>query len=248
MNKLLIVFISAILTIGACSPKQENNNAANGPHKVEVLEVLQANAYTYLNVNENKKQQWIAVPKMEAQVGDILYFDAFMEMNDFKSKDLDRTFESVYFVQEVRSEADPHAGHDHAGHDHSAHGGMPAGHPEMGQKHEGKPLANKKEIKVDAVEGGITIADLFANMEKFGGKKVIIKGEVVKANFEIMNKNWFHIQDGTANGDKFDLTITSLEQNIKVGDIIAFEGVITLNKDFGYGYKYDVLMEDAIVK
>lgn len=244
MNRVLLFSIAAILLISACTPKQKTKEQNTGPHKVEVLEVLQANAYTYLNVNENRNQQWIAVPKMEAHVGDIYYFDTFMEMNDFKSKDLDRTFESVYFIQEIRAEEDAHAGHDH-----SAHGAMPQGHPEIGQqKHEGKPLANQKEINVKPAEGGITVAELFANRDKYDGKTVLIKGEVVKANFEIMNMNWFHIQDGTADGDNFDLTITSIEKNVKAGDVLTFEGVIILNKDFGYGYSYEVIMEDAVIK
>ena len=86
------------------------------------------------------------------------------------------------------------------------------------------------------------------NQDKYNGKKVVIKGEVVKTNFEIMNRNWFHIQDGTADGNKFDLTVTSLEKDVKVGDVITFEGKIALNKDFGYGYYYEVLMEEAIIK
>jgi hypothetical protein len=63
-----------------------------------------------------------------------------------------------------------------------------------------------------------------------------------------MEKNWFHIQDGTSNEGEFDLTITSLEEEIKLDEVITFEGTIVLNKDFGYGYKYDILLEDAVKK
>jgi hypothetical protein len=125
---------------------------------------------------------------------------------------------------------------------------MSTGHPAVPDVHKGKPEATQNEVKVEAAEGGITIAELFANREKYNGKKVLIKGEVVKANLEIMNKNWFHIQDGTADGENFDLTITSLENDIEVGSIVTFEGMIILNKDFGHGYSYEVLMEDAVVK
>jgi hypothetical protein len=70
----------------------------------------------------------------------------------------------------------------------------------------------------------------------------------VKANYGIMNKNWYHIQDGTQkDGKKCDFTITSAE-NIPLGAEVAFEGKIILNKDFGAGYFYDILMDGGKLK
>jgi len=60
----------------------------------------------------------------------------------------------------------------------------------------------------------------------------------------IMNRNWIHLQDGSTKDDKLDLTITTTE-NVPLGAIVAFEGKISLNKDFGAGYKYEIIMEDA---
>ncbi|MEI7897164.1 MAG: hypothetical protein WCJ26_09020 [bacterium] len=62
-----------------------------------------------------------------------------------------------------------------------------------------------------------------------------------------MKKNWIHIQDGTEFSGKFDLTVTT-DAEAAVGQTITLEGKITLNKDFGYGYAYEVLMEDATIK
>ena len=59
-----------------------------------------------------------------------------------------------------------------------------------------------------------------------------------------MGKNWFHIQDGTTNNGDFDLTITSAAE-VKVGDIVTIEGVVALKKDFGAGYSYEVIIEEA---
>ena len=33
-----------------------------------------------------------------------------------------------------------------------------------------------------------------------------------------------------------------------VGDTVLLTGPVVLNKDFGMGYKYDVMVEDALVK
>ena len=59
-----------------------------------------------------------------------------------------------------------------------------------------------------------------------------------------MNRNWIHLQDGTESDGKFDLTITT-DQAIVTGDIIIVEGKIAVDKDYGFGYKYDLIMEDA---
>ena len=62
-----------------------------------------------------------------------------------------------------------------------------------------------------------------------------------------MNKNWVHLQDGTKDGDNFDLVITTLDA-VNTGDVVIFEGVVTLDKDFGSGYFYEVIVEDALLK
>jgi len=53
--------------------------------------------------------------------------------------------------------------------------------------------------------------------------------------------------DGAASNGKFDLTITSLSK-VKTGDVVTFEGKVSLNKDFGYGYVFEVMLEDATLK
>jgi hypothetical protein len=59
-----------------------------------------------------------------------------------------------------------------------------------------------------------------------------------------MNVNWFHIQDGSDFNGEFDLTVTSTEE-VKIGDIITLQGKVTLNKDFGAGYFYNIIVENA---
>ena len=79
------------------------------------------------------------------------------------------------------------------------------------------------------------------------GKTAKIKGQVTKYTPAVMGKNWIHIQDGSDFNGKFDLTVTSLN-DVKVGDVVTLEGKISLNKDLGYGYFFDVIMEDAVLK
>ena len=108
----------------------------------------------------------------------------------------------------------------------------------------GRPVIDKIDAKIEPCADCITIENLFANKNNFAGKTVSIKGIVVRVNEEIMNRNWTHIQDGTEYDGMFDLTVTT-NQNVKEGDTITFRGEIAIDKDFGFGYFYDIIMENA---
>jgi hypothetical protein len=209
-------------------PAQPSPAAATGTITGVVEEVLQATSYTYLKVKADDRDIWIAVTKREIQAGETISFAAELEMKNFQSKDLQRTFESIYFVSQLA-------------------GGGTAAPASLDASHQMKPTLEKQDISVEPAEGGVTIGDVFSNKDTYADKTVLIKGQVTKVNRAIMGKNWVHIQDGTNDASNFDLTVTTQEQ-VNVGDIVTFEGKIVLNKDFGAGYAYDVLMEDAELK
>jgi hypothetical protein len=198
-----------------------------GTHEVEVKEVLQTNNYTYMNVEENGKTYWIAVTSIEANAGDIIYYSKSMEMTDFKSRELDRTFPKILFVDDA-GKTPPSATQEK---------------PKLSTT--GRPsLARQPDIVITRPQGAISIEELYKNIGNYGGKSVVIRGKILKYSAEIMNKNWVHIQDGTQFTEKYDLTVTTSDQ-LEVGKEVTFTGKITLNKDFGSGYYYDVIMEDA---
>jgi hypothetical protein len=105
-------------------------------------------------------------------------------------------------------------------------------------------MTEKINVSVEPCNGCIKIADLLANKKSYSGKIVKVTGKVTKFNPQIMGKNWIHIQDGTEYEGGFDLTITT-NHAASVGETVTFEGKIELNKDFGYGYIYAVIMEEA---
>jgi len=227
----VIVLISAILiTIpfwnkGCKSSKTKD--LPPGMHEVTVKEVNQTSGYTYFLVEENDKEFWIAVTKREGKPGDVLYYSNPMEMNNFVSKELKRTFQTIYFIQDISDQ--PVSAEDKA---------MQA----MAARK--KEVAKMEGITVEPVKDGITIAQLYENHAGFAGKTVKIRGVVSKYNSEIMKKNWAHIQDGTDFSGNFDLTVTTLD-SVAVGNTVTFTGKISLNKDFGAGYFYKVIMEEA---
>jgi hypothetical protein len=195
-------------------------------HTAAVQEVLQATSYTYLNVTEADKNYWIAITKRQIEPGTTISFAGALEMNNFQSKDLNRTFDKIYFVSRIDT------------------GGSAAPQPSMTMPHQGTPEPEKKEVSVEPAEGGVTIGQLYTNRDSYAGKTVLVRGQVTKVNRAIMDKNWVHLQDGTGGSGNFDLTVTTTD-DVKVGDVATFEGKITLNKDFGAGYSYEVIMEDA---
>jgi hypothetical protein len=97
---------------------------------------------------------------------------------------------------------------------------------------------------ISQVEGSIKIKDIITNPSKYEGKTIIVAGLCAKVNPQIMGKNWVHLKDGSA--DDYDFTITT-QDNIPVGSNVAMKGIIYLDKDFGAGYVYEIIMEEATI-
>lgn len=196
----------------------------------EVIEVIQGGSYTYLRVKENIAERWVAVSKQEINAGEVFYYEGALQMNNFTSKELNRAFDEIYFVSQISKTP---FGQKLMG------GGMPA--------HSGKIETQKlSSIILEKSESEITLANIFEKRDDFVTKEFEIRGVVVKINKQVMGKNWIHIQDGTEFNGKFDLTITS--QGLpEMGDEVTFKGKLSVNKDFGSGYRYEVIMEDAVL-
>ncbi len=205
-------------------------------HMVTVKEVIQTTNYTYLHVHDGALLRWLAVPLMEAREGQTYYYSKPMVMTDFESPELKRKFDTVFFlgaVSPIPIGSEP------------AHQAV-AAVDDKNYKRTAKPEA-RMDIKLEKAADGVTVAELLANKEKYAGKTVKIRAQVTKYNPQIMDKNWIHVQDGTQQAGKFDLMVTS-QNEVKVGDNVLLEGQISLNKDFGYGYTFEIMMENAVVK
>ncbi len=255
----LLILAGTLILFSACQSKQtpsETSLAATSQttlppnvHKIVVEDVLQTSNYTYLQAKEGSTEQWLAVPTMQAKVGETYYYEGGLQMTKFQSKELNRTFETVLFLEKVSSDPTGTAKTATAqtAPDNASAAQAPVATDNQEQYKRQAPVEEKKDIKMKPAEGGITIAELYSKKESFAGKTVKIKGKVTKYTPEVMNKNWIHLQDGTESNGKFDFVVTS-EGQAKLGDIITVEGKIGLNKDLGYGYFFDVIMEDAVIK
>lgn len=229
--KQLYWTICAVFLLNGCNSGLNKNDIPYQSEisKGKVIEVLQTTQYTYLLVNEGDDEKWLALPKMQAEPGDIYFYKNGYEMVNFKSNELGRSFESVYFLESVGLSASE-----------VNNGSILSGDDPV------KAEIRQYEIEIPKAEGGMSIGELYEKKESYKGQKVKIRGMVVHYNPSIMNKNWIHLQDGSSFGNQYDLTITS-HMKTKVGLTITVEGELALNKDFGAGYFYEVIVVDAII-
>lgn len=96
--------------------------------------------------------------------------------------------------------------------------------------------------------GTFTVAKVVADRTALAGKTVTISGKVVKYNGGILGLNWLHVQDGSGaeKDGTNDIAVTSVDV-AKVGDMVTITGTVVIDKDFGAGYNYAVLLQNASI-
>jgi hypothetical protein len=223
-----------------------------------VLETIQVARYTYLRIGTSGQPgTWAAVTSApEVKVGDSVRIAQGQLMEDFKSTALNRTFDKIYFgvlddgKGKAPGGANPHAGVDMSNPHASGSASLPAVDPNGINPHAQVPASNQ-DIPVGKVakakgELGLTVAEIFAKRSVLSGKLVRVRAVVVKTTSGVMGKTFLHVRDGSGSekaGD-FDLTITTQEQP-QLSDTLLFEGKLGVDIDFGAGYKYPVIIQDA---
>ena len=238
---------SAIQTAVQSSAAQSAAQLAKTPAGT-VIESIDASVYTYVQVEMDGENIWLAGPKTTITKGGSINVDRHAPMTNFHSKSLNRDFPVVYFVSGFAGSAVqsasalPSAPAPTISAPSSATE-LPAGHQAIADI---KTMASKTMAlsqPVERAEDGQTIAEIIANKKELSGKVVKVRGKVTKFTGGVMGKNWIHMIDGSADND---LTVTT-DQVVTTEQIIVIEGTVILDKDFGYGYAYELLIEDAKV-
>jgi hypothetical protein len=244
-----VSFVAALLCTGVFASPNADSGASGKqvpPAKAEakadpvlsgkVVETMNAGGYTYVCLEKKGKKTWVAVPEMKVTVGQKMGFQPGMEMINFTSKSLNRTFERIFFSGGplVASEATAKKAAS------ATQGSGKAATTAPGGK-----ISVEKAAGPDAY----TVSEIFAQKASLNTKSVVLRGKVVKVSSGIMDKNWMHLQDGTGDAGKgtHDLVVTS-QDSAAVGDVVTVRGTIYQDKDFGAGYKYSVIMEEASIQ
>ena len=221
----------------------------------KVLETMNSGGYTYMKVDTGKAQQWVAVPESEVKTGDEISYHDGMVMSNFTSKSLNKTFDAVVFSSGLAGQEPPNpdtgmsAGTDSFA--SAVQGEAPPAAMETLTESGGSigAMAPFNEIKVEkaAGENGYTVEEVFTDSTKLDGKTIRVQGKVIKFSSNIMGRNWIHLQDGSGDPLKntHDLVITTNAESPNDQEVITIEGTVRANKDFGSGYSYVVMVEEA---
>jgi hypothetical protein len=254
VKKALVLIFAGIMAFAIVGCKEETpkqTQQSNAPAATQpaaqgktgsVVETMNSGGYTYIQFDTGTEKIWAAAPEFVVKVGDPVIVPEGMPMQNYTSKSLDRTFEMIYFVDSVVVGGAPAAGMP---------GAMPEGHPDpmaaAAAEGHSRPAVTASDVDMSGLTtAGKTVEQIFTEKDNLAGQEVTIRAKVVKFSPEIMGTNWLHLQDGTGSAGTNDLTVTSAA-TANIGDTVLVKGVVTTNKDFGFGYKYDVIIEKAEV-
>lgn len=256
--KLPLLFGALLAAAGAVSAQE----AVSG----KVAETMDAGGYTYVRLDQGKGSAWVATRPGKFAKGETLSFSGLL-MTGFYSRTLNRKFDRIIFsdgpdspVPGARGTAGQPAPRAQAGMS-GTHGmapetpagrrGLAAGaapsNP-MGGYGAQPALAG---LKVDRAVGpdAATVAEVFARRAALDGKTVAVRAKVVKVSTGILGRNWVHLQDGT--GDKASAThdlLATTSETPKAGEMVTVRGTAAKDKDFGSGYTYPVMLENAVFR
>lgn len=243
MKRILyvIMLMFLVLAVGCKNNVEKASEGEAQPQVVKseagisgtVTETMDASGYTYIEIDTGSEKVWAAGPKTVVKVGDEVFVPEGSPIQGFESKTLGRTFESIVFATSIMV-----GGADQPF--DAASQKAPADHTKVA------PGVVTDFSDVTKAEGGKTVEEVYAQRAELNAKEVLVRGKVVKYMSGIMGKNWLHVKDGTGSQGTDDLVVTTME-TAAVGDKVLVKGVVASDKDFGSGYRYDVIVEEAEV-
>ncbi len=187
-----------------------------------VVDVLQGGGYTYLQIEDSfKKRYWAALEGVAIEKGTEVRFSEEMQVKNFESKSLNRTFDNIIFASNLQYRTDK---------------------PEKGN------LAIITEVVKESPyqqKDTLSVREVTQNRVNLKDKTVAIRGKVVKVSPNILERNFIHIQDGTGEGSEVGRIVFTSKELPKVGDIVTARGIVNVDKDFGSGYMYKIIIENA---
>jgi len=187
-----------------------------------VAETMNSGAYTYILLDRQGEKEWFAVPESLVKVGDEIQISPGMQMGSYESPTLKRTFDKIVFspgisgvLKRVVSNADDKAD-------------------------------SQEVVKVAKADGpdAYTIAEIFEKKDSLNGKKVVVRGKVVKSS-EYDGLQWLRLVDGTGSSKRGDhkLVVTTAQSAAK-DEVVTASGIVKVGKAYG-ALTYEVIVEEA---
>lgn len=252
LKHLFLLMIFAVLTA------QQAGAADARPKEVQlsgkVLETMDGGGYTYVLLQNGPEKVWVAIPLSKVKVGQQLALMPGFEMKNFTSKGLNRKFDKVIFSAGLANAEKVEMSPSAIKAVHQGVPGTPQNQPAgkaQAAKAEKKAPAAQKNQKVTKAKGpnAYTIAEIHGKNRKLEKKQVVVRGRVVRVSQKILKRNWVHLEDGTGSKSKKTDDLVFTTQDLpKEGDVVTATGTLYNNLDFGSGYRYNVLVQDAKFK
>lgn len=190
----------------------------------KVVDVIHGGGYTYLQIDDTKKQYWVAVEGIKIEKGTEVRFTEELRAKNFESKALNRKFDEVVFASNLQHRTNV---------------------PEKGNL---ELISEQVKESPYKQKDTMSIKEAWEKRASLKDKTIAIRGKVVKASPNIIGRNWIHIQDGTGEGSEVGRIVFTSKELPKVGDIVTASGVVSVEKDFGSGYFYKIIVENATFK
>lgn len=245
-----LIFLSAAALLAGCKPNATPITASPAAEPASaaaaakdstlsgtVLERIDAPAFSYLRMQTSAGEVWTGVPSASVEKGaQVTVYDA-IPMVDFESKSIKRKFALVYLGTLKAAASPPQT-------DAEAPGANP-----HGQARQAVAAVKAGSIPKASGPDARTVAEIWAQKTSLREKAVTIRGKVMKFNGGVMGRNWVHLQDGTGDPAKgtHDLTFTTMDE-LSPGEVTTLKGIVRLDKDFGAGYVYALIVEEAKVQ
>ena len=219
---ICMIVVAPFVSASATAAKPPTPTGVSG----EVLEVKDVESYTYLRLKTGEGETWAAISRMPVKKGARVTIENVMVMKNFESRSLQKTFPTIVF-------------------------GTLAGAAGSQLAAATAKVAEAADVKVAKAVGANaqTVAEIVTKSAGLKDKPVLVRGKVVKYNAAIMGKNWIHLRDGSGSAadNSNDLIVTTAGQ-AKTGDIVTVKGIVRTDRDFGSGYAYKVIVEDATLQ
>ncbi|MFN7085733.1 MAG: nucleotide-binding protein [Burkholderiales bacterium] len=198
----------------------------------KVLEVRDADSFTYLRLRTKDGEIWAAVTRTPVKNGAEVTLENTIVMNGLESKALKKKFDRVMFGTL-------------AGASSGTSGELAAVHAGIAK------TADAEDIKVPKANGpnARTVAEINAKRVELKDKTVLLRGKVVRYTPDVLGKNWLHLRDGSGSAaDQTNDVVATTKDRSRIGDVVLVKGIVRTDRDLGAGYAYRVLIEEAALQ
>lgn len=225
----------------------------------QVREVIQVAQYTYLRVGpDDKAAKWVAIASTPVEKGQNVSVLVETTLKDFESPSLHRKFETIGFGSlepaETASSAEGCLGHT----ENSALAGTKGVCPHQGDPSgsgcgshtatDATPTLHVKNLPKAEGPLGRTVSEIIDNRRGLDHQLVHVTATVVKVTPDVLGKTYLHVRDGsgTEKSSNNDLVVTT-KASVAKGDTLTLAGTVGNDRDLGSGYRFDAIVDDAVV-